>query len=270
MIGFGVQAGPVIRRPSLALGLSLAIGLPAAARAGDAVCWFENGAVVVPAEVGGVAGDWLLDPSSPRTELHETRAQMEGLPSTFSAPGHLAGETLAAVEVTVANLDGRAPGFPTPIAGVIGADLLGRYVVDIDFAPCRVRLSHRRGPPIRRGDRVLTLTTVAGTPAVMAAVSDDHRARAGAFAVDFSSRAAVRLTAAGFTPAGSKAERAPRGVAPARLRALSFDGMLYEETTAALAPELDPALAGALGTDLWSRWRVRLDIAGGRLVLSPK
>ena len=30
------------------------------------------------------------------------------------------------------------------------------------------------------------------------------------------------------------------------------------------------ALAGALGTDLWSRWRVRLDIAHGRLVLSPQ
>ena len=78
--------------------------------------------------------------------------------------------------------------------------------------------------------------TVAGVPTVVAAVSDDRRARQGAFAVDFSSRAAVRLAAAGFTPAGSRAERAPRGVAPARLRALSLDGALYEETTAALAP----------------------------------
>lgn len=269
MIGFGVQAGDVINRPSLALGLSLAIALPAAARAGEAICWFENGAVVVPAEVGGVAGDWLLDPSSAHTELHETRARMEGLPATFSAPGHLAGETLTPVDVTVADLDGRAPGFPTPIAGVIGADVLARYVVDINFAPCRVRLSLRDGPR-RRGSRVLTLTRVNGVPTVLAAVSDDRRARRGAFALDFSARAAVRLTAAGFTPAGSKAERAPRGAAPARLRALSFDGALYEEASAALAADLDPALAGAFGTDLWSRWRVRLDIAHGRLVLSPK
>ena len=254
------------------LGLTLAIGLvsPAIARADEAVCWFENGAVVVSAEVGGVAGDWLMDPSSPVTLLHETRARMEGLPATFSASGHVAGQTLTAVAVTVADLDGRAPGFPTPIAGVLGADVLARYVIDVDFAPCRVRFSVRAPTEPRRGSRVLRLIEVAGVPTVEAAVSDDHRARRGLFAVDFSSRAAVRLAAAGFIPAGSKKETAPRSVAPARLRALSFDGDLYEEASAALAPELDPALAGALGTDLWSRWRVRLDIGHGRLVLSPK
>ncbi|HRD28419.1 MAG TPA: hypothetical protein PLO65_08980, partial [Caulobacter sp.] len=71
-------------------------------------------------------------------------------------------------------------------------------------------------------------------------------------------------------PAATPAERAPRNLAPARLRALSLDGRLYEEATAALAPDVDPALAGALGTDLWSRWRLRLDIGRGRLVLRPK
>ena len=255
-------------RSALLFGFGLALASPAGARAGETDCWFENGAVVVPAEIGGVAGDWLLDPSAPQTELHATRAQMEGFPAAFTAPGHLAGVTLAPVAVTVVNLDGRAPGFPTPIAGVIGADVLKRFVVDIAFAPCRMRLT--RGPGRwRRDATVLPLTTVGGVPTVQAAVSDDHRARRGAFAVDFSSGAAVRLTVAAFRPAGSALERAPRGVAPARLRALSFGGRLYENTTAALAPDLDSALAGALGTDLWSRWRVRLDIAHGRLVLSP-
>lgn len=258
-------------RPALALApLALALLLAPSARAGEATCWFENGAVVVPAEIGGVAGDWLLDPSAPHTLLHETRAQMDGLPPAFTARGDVAGETLDAVAVTVANLDGRAPGFPTPIAGVIGADVLARFVVDLDFAPCRVRLSARQEGRIDRRARTLRLTLVDGAPAVEAAVSDDRRARRGLFLVDWSSRAAVRLTAAGFRPAGARAERAPRGVAPARLRALSFDGRLYEETSAALAPDVDPTLAGALGTDLWSRWRLRLDIGHGRLVLTPK
>ncbi len=62
----------------------------------------------------------------------------------------------------------------------------------------------------------------------------------------------------------------PRNRAPARLRALSFDGILYEEQSAALAPVLDPGLAGTLGTDLWSRWRIRLDLAHGRMLLAPK
>lgn len=270
MIGFGAQAGGVTGRPPLALGLTLSLMLAPAARAGETACWFENGAVVVPAEVGGVAGDWLLDPSAPHTLLHETRAQMDGLSGTFIATAHLAGIALEGVQVTVADLDGRAPGFSTPITGVLGADVLGRVVVDLEFSPCRVRLSD--GPWRRpgRGARLLRLTETGGVPTVAAAVSDDRRARRGLFAVDFSSRAAVRLTAAGFSPPSKTAEGAPRGVAPARLRALSLDGDLYEEQSAALAPDLDPVLSGALGTDLWSRWRIRLDIRRGRLILSPK
>lgn len=270
MIGFGAQAGQVNRRPSLALGLTLGLLLAPAARAGESACWFENGAVVAPAEVGGVAGDWLLDPSAPHTLLHETRAQMEGLPATFTATAHLAGATLDGVQVTVADLDGRAPGFVTPIVGVIGADVLGRVTVDLDFSPCRVRLSDGPWRAPDRGARMLSLTLAGGVPTLEAAVSDDRRARRGLFALDFSSRAAVRLTGAVFRPASKAADDAPRGVAPGRLRALSLDGQLYEEQTAALAPELDPALAGALGTDLWSRWRIRLDIRRGRLWLSPK
>jgi hypothetical protein len=262
----------VTNRPLLApaLAAGLALLLAPGARAAEARCWFENGAVVIPAEIAGVAGDWLLDPSAPHTLLHETRAQMEGLPPDFAAHGRVAGVPLDDLRVTVADLDGRAPGFPTPIAGVIGADVLGRFVVELDFTPCRVRLAARGRRLAVRGGRSLRLAMVGGVPTVEAAVSDDRRARRGPFAIDWSSRAAVRLTAAGLRPAGTPADRAPRGQAPARLRALSLDGRLYEETTAALAPDVDPALAGALGTDLWSRWRLRLDIGRGRLVLSPK
>lgn len=257
----------MIRRPPLALGLALGLLLAPAARAGEAACWFENGAVVVPAEVGGVAGDWLLDPSAAHTLLHETRAQMEGLPATFTASAQVAGELLTGLPVTVADLDSRAPGFATPIAGVLGADVLGRFVVDLDFAPCRVRFSSGRGWRAPRGTRSLPLSIVEGLPTVRAAVSDVRRARQGLFAIDWSSRAAVRLTGGVFNP---PRESPPRSVAPARLRALSIGGDLYEEVSAGLAPDIDPALAGALGVDLWSRWRLRLDMAGGRLWLSPK
>jgi hypothetical protein len=269
--GFGAQAATVNRRPPLALGLTLSLLLAAPARAGETACWFENGAVVVPAEVAGVAGDWLLDPSARHTQLHETRAQMDGLPPAFRATAHLAGVSLADVPVTVANLDGRAPGFATPIAGVIGADVLGRYVIEVDFVPCRVRLvAEGSGRRPGRGTRMIRLTQVDGVPTLAAAVSDDRRARRGLFALDFSARAAVRLTRATFRPENRPAETASRNRAPGRLRALSFDGALYEEPTAALAPDLDPVLAGALGTDLWSRWRISLDIRRGHLLLSPK
>ena len=39
--------------------------------------------------------------------------------------------------IAVQSLDYRAVGFSTPIIGVIGADILDRYVVTLDFSPCR-------------------------------------------------------------------------------------------------------------------------------------
>lgn len=239
------------------------------ADAAEVACWFENGAVVVPARLGGVAGDWLLDPSAPRTQLHDTRAAMEGLADGFVAEGQLADLALPAVPVTVADLDGRAPGFTTPIAGVIGADILTAFVVDLRFEPCRVRLYARR-PPARRGGRVLALERVGGVPAVRAAIADDRLARAGLFAVDWSSLAAVRVADGTVRPPVEGLDPTRRDRAPARLRALSLDGRLFEEASAAIATDLDPALAGTLGVDVWSRWTLRLDIAAGRLTLFPK
>jgi len=258
-----------MRVPALIACLILSAGATAPAVAGETACGFENGAVVVPASIGGVAGDWLLDPSAPRTQLHNTRAAMEGLTDGFVAEGRLAGLTLPAVPVTVANLDGRSSGFITPIAGVIGADILAAFVIDLEFEPCRVRVFAGRAPRVRDG-RVLPLERVGGAPAVRAAVSDDRRARAGLFAVDWGSRAAVRVAGATVSPPVEGLDPTRRNQAPARLRALSLDGMLYEEPSAALATDLDPALAGSLGVDLWSRWSLRLDIAGGRLTLLPK
>lgn len=251
------------------VGLILSAATASPAGAADTACWFENGAVVVPAEIGGIAGDWLLDPSAAHTLLHDTRAEMEGLPSRFTAPGHLAGLTLTPTVVTVVDLDDRAPGFATPITGVIGADVLARYTIDLQFAPCRVRISVGR-PPRPRQAWSLPLVMVDGVPAVRAAVSDDRRARAGLFAVDWSSRAAVRLADADLRPPVKGLDPTPRSLAPARLRALSIDGRLYEETSAGTAEGLDPALAGTLGVEFWSRWRVRLDIADGTLLLSPQ
>ncbi len=261
----------IVPRPAALFAASVltVVSTPSQGRAAETACWFENGAVVVPAEIGGVAGDWLLDPSSAHTLLHDTRADMEGLPRTFTAAGRLADLTLPPTAVTVADLDDRAPGFATPITGVIGADLLSRYTIDLAFAPCRVRIHAGRAPGLAHA-RALPLVLVHGMPAVRAAVSDDRRARAGLFAVDWGSRAAVRLADADLRPAATGLDPTPRRLAPARLRALSVDGRLYEEVSAATAEGLDPALAGALGLEFWARWRLRLDIAGGALWLVPQ
>lgn len=221
--------------------------------------------------MAGIAGDYLIDPSAPTTLIHETRAQSEGIAVVeLIAPVRVAGLSLAALPVKVVDLDFRAPGFDTPIAGVIGADALAGQVIDLDFAPCRLRI-HR---PIRgrlRG-RALPLTLVGGVPTVRAAVADDRTARAGLFAIDWSSAGQVRLSdrLAVFKPVREGYDPLARNRATGRLRAFSFQGELSEESPSGLVAGLDPAVSGTIGTDEWSRWRVRLDLVRRVLTLSAR
>jgi hypothetical protein len=121
--------------------LILSLSLAGAARAGETACWFENGAVVAPAVIGDMAGDYVIDLSAPRTLLHETKAQMEGiLEPELPLRVEVAGLKAQAVSVKVADLDARGAGFVTPIAGVIGMDVLAGHSVEIDFAACRLRI----------------------------------------------------------------------------------------------------------------------------------
>ena len=73
----------------VALGLAACAALPAAARAGETACWFENGVVVVPAEVAGVAGDFILDTGAAHTVLAETQAEGAGFADPAFAGDHL-------------------------------------------------------------------------------------------------------------------------------------------------------------------------------------
>ena len=126
----------------LALALTLLCLAPApGARAAASGCWFERGVVVVPAAVAGIAGDYILDTGSATTQIHETRAQMAGITeATLSGEVRLAGMRWPDRPVQVVDLDARTYAFPTPIAGVIGADMLSGYVVDLAVSPCRVAI----------------------------------------------------------------------------------------------------------------------------------
>jgi hypothetical protein len=64
--------------PLLILCLLAASGDPAAA--GETACWFENGAVVAPAAVGGMAGDYVLDLSAPAPCCTRPRPSGRGMP----------------------------------------------------------------------------------------------------------------------------------------------------------------------------------------------
>ncbi len=221
---------------------------------------------MVPAILDRAGGDWLIDIAEPHTLLHETRAQMEGIvePSTTGSL-RFAGQRLNGLPVAVADLDPRAPGFAPPIVGAIGADVLGRFVVDLELSPCRLTLHVPGAAPPLIGV-VLPLALVDGRPTVRAAVSDGHRAMAGAFVIDTASKASVRLA---IPAAHGPNDGDPRQWAPTWIRALSVGGRLVEKPSAARGAELPPSVAGALGMGFLSGYRVRIDIPGGRLVLAP-
>ena len=245
--------------PLLILSLLAASGGPAVA--GQTACWFENGAVIVPAAIGGLAGDYVLDLSAPRTLLHIDVAQGAGYVDTaLSLPVRVAGQTVEAAPIAVQSLDYRAVGFSTPITGVIGADILDRYVVTLDFAPCRLTLER---PEAATGGRTgaLRVAMVGGVPTVVAAASDGRKGVSGPFALDTASGGGVRARGAADGP-----RQKPAGT----LRGLSLGGTLRQDLPAVVAGDLPDGVVGALGVEVLSAYRLRLDPQALRLWLTPK
>ena len=260
---------PIVRPMPSARLAAILILMAGPALGGESRCWLENGALVAPAAFGDIAGDFIIDLSAPRSLLHVTAARLAGLAGdTAQGPLRIAGERIAGARLDVADLDARTGSFITSIAGVIGADLLAGFVIDIQPSPCRLTL-YRKTPPRMRGAVRLSLRQVGGAPAVRAGISDGAESRFGWFAIDTASE--------GVRVAGAKLTRAPpdgadagsRTSPPARLRALSLGGRLFEETPAGLMAPAPPGLDGAVGLAVWRPYHLRLDTARGWMDLAP-
>ena len=65
-----------------ALVFALAAFVPAAARAGETACWFEQGVIVAPASIAGLAGDYIIDD---RTK--NGVSEFQGVHIHFGQPG---------------------------------------------------------------------------------------------------------------------------------------------------------------------------------------
>jgi hypothetical protein len=239
------------------------LALARAAPAGETRCWIDKGALVAPAAFGDIAGDFLIDLSAPASALHVTRAQEGGLEGEAATRDLvIAGRRLAGVALPIVDLDARTAKFDTTINGVIGADLLRRFVVEIDPSPCRMRLLRRRPAAWRRSVR-LSIREAGGRPLVPARITDGAQIRTGLFAIDTADWATL--------VAGARLSRPPAAEAPApvRLRAVEVAGRLFEQVPAAAQPPRNEEAAGAVGMAVWSRWRLRLDIRRGWLELAP-
>ncbi len=249
----------------------LALAVAPQAHAGEVACVLDQGVVVVPAVVAGAAGDYILDTAAPRTLVHETRAQTDGIAAeALRGEVRLAGMTRRAVDLAVVDLDARAWSFPTPVAGVIGADVLGDYVVDVRFAPCRVRLSRPGGAPSFRGGAVYRFRLSGALPSLPGAAADGPRATIGAILVSTGADTGLRLSSALAQAPGAEkpAELLPYGIWRAWLRGFSLSGRLWEHLPVGLA-ELPEGALGSVGPPLLAGWDLRIDYPRRRITLRP-
>jgi hypothetical protein len=272
MLRARTQPLDAMKPASLASSVLLAVLTPGhTAWAGEIACWHEQGVIVAPASIDGLAGDYILDTGAPRTLLHETKAQGAGLTETaLHGPVRIAGLSMPDQAFSVADLDARTWAFPTPIAGVIGADLLAAYVVDVSFEPCRVAIYPRGKAPAFDAKTSVRLKRGAGVATAQAAISDGVAARAGDFVIATGADTAVRIeTGLASAPGAAKPqELLPYGARRAKLRAASFGGELFENLAGGLVQD-DVAVTGVIGAPLLTRWRLRFDFPRGRLLLRP-
>jgi hypothetical protein len=244
---------------------------PFAARAGEAHCWFEAGVLVVPAEVAGVAADYVLDTGAPQTLLADTQAQAAGFAgSTLRGSIRLAGHRFDDRPIAVAALDARFQGLPTPVAGVIGADQLWGYVLDVRFSPCRLGLWRPTQAPRFGAGRILPLGAAGGRPVVRASVADGTRTLTGGFVPATGSTVPVRLRDdVADAPGAAKREALyPYGALRPDLRALSLAGDLFENLPSGLLAKADAPALGEIGAPVLARYRLRFDFPAGRLSLA--
>jgi hypothetical protein len=240
------------------------------ANAGEVACHFEGGVITAPAELAGIPGDYIIDTGAAQTTLHETRAQAEGITDTaLTGDVQLGGVRTAALPLAVADLDLRTWNLPTPVAGVIGSDALRGYVVDVSFAPCRLRLTAPGGAPRFRG-KSLSLGWDLGRPTAPAAVSDDVRELRGSFVIATGANAPVRLAddLVMVDGAAKPDELYPQGVWLARLPQARFGRAVGRDVAAGLMKP-DGEVAGVLGGEVLAHFRLRFDFPANRLVVAP-
>ncbi len=245
------------------------------ARAGEMACWVDRGVLVVAAEIDGVDGDFILDTGTARTQVHADRAEGEGFTTPeFHADVRLGGYRLPDRPILAASLDARTFYFPTPVAGVIGADLLSGFVLDVRYQPCRVALWRpQEAPALDEGVNLAMTVAADGRPLLDAAAGDDAQTAAGLFVLatglDVAARLADDLAAA---PGIAKpVELLPGGVALRPLKSLAFQREIWRDVSTGLVSRADlpPGALGELGPEILARWRWRFDFPQGRATLTP-
>ncbi|MDZ4322430.1 MAG: aspartyl protease family protein [Phenylobacterium sp.] len=248
----------------------LACGLAAfsgEAMGAEIACWLDRGVLVAPATAAGVSGDFIIDTGADHSAIHNTRAQAAGVEGdSLAGEVRLAGAQVPGRNLAVEDLDARTWAFPTPIAGVIGADILKGFVVELDTSPCRLTLAAAGALP-RASGAGLPMGWRGAVPVVTGAVSDGPTARSVALIPATGLDAATRLSPSiASVPKAEARSLTPYEAGRAELRALSLGDALFEHLKVGLADD-GATSDGVVGLAVLGRWRLRFDFPAGRLHL---
>lgn len=277
----------MISRRSLLAAPAIAL-LPACARAAGA--WtlgarLDRDYFLADAEVGGVRGLFLLDTGAPVTVLDLAFARAIGAKATDTqvlkgAGGQAAGWRLGEIELaprggpkarlspSVTDLSGFSRGSGVPVAGIIGCDLLAKFVVTLDYRRGAVTLDKAVRPPpgasrmrFSRTPYVACMATAAGRSVAAEFQIDTGSNTAVEFWRPFAEQAfpGVQVRSGGVLGvAGS--ERSRRG----RVDRLVLDGLTIIDLEANFSNETrpddaGPAHGGIIGGPAWRGLSVTLD-----------
>lgn len=260
-----------MKRLTTAIGLIGALAGAGPAAAGELACRVERNVIIVPAQVLGVAGDFILDTGTPQTQIAETQAEGAGLQGTsLNGEVRLAGLARPGQAVQVVDLDARTVFHTTPIAGVIGMDALRDLVVDVRFSPCRIWIGTPAQAPQFKATMEAPMAWASGLPVVSAQVGDGTRAWPAEFTPATGLDLSVRLDDrwAGSPGAAQLQELYPGGVGYSSLSLLEVLGDRYTELDTGLvkaAPDTTGP-AGWIGGPVLSHYRLRFDFPAGRLL----
>lgn len=213
---------------------------------------------------------------------HVKHLSIRGAPD--DAPGAADGIAVDDLRVAVMSVNPVfEPYFWRPLAGVIGYDVLSRFVVTIDYDRHVVEL---HDPATFRADGLgesLPLVLQGPIPAVMATLDGKHR---GLFRLDIGSSSTVDLHGP-FVERNGLAKRLRHGVAVAgagfggtfesrlgRLRRMSIGPHAWRDPMVQLSFAREGAFAsedfaGNIGNRVLERFRVTFDYDGHRLWLTP-
>jgi hypothetical protein len=280
------------------LGLAFALALVASAQAAEIPATFRDGLIFVRASIGaGPPGVFLLDTGAGTTILDARFAgaagvklgdpirlvggggaanarRAENVRLTLAGGGDIGGE----VDPTVADLTQIDRGMRTHLDGILGDDLLRRFVVTLDYRASVVRLD----PPdsasapadaVRMGGLIV--------PFVAAHVQQGGRGADAEFQIDTGSNTAIELWApfarrafpdAAVTPGAGMGVGGFTQTERGRLDALVVAGHTITGPQAnfadrTMADDAGPAYGGVIGGPAWRGLVLTLDFPHRRVWL---